>query len=101
MLILKNLILQEKKKNENMLNAYRKELKKLPKGKIICKNINGREYYYLSYREGKKVISKYVGKKSADISPINELINRRYQIERIIKKLELENSKIKKMEMII
>ena len=38
-------------------------LKKLPKGSLQKRNINGRDYYYLVFREGGKVKTKYIGKK--------------------------------------
>ena len=55
-------ILREENRNENMIIEYTKELETLPRGKITPKNVNGNTYYYLYYRDGKKVVSKYIGK---------------------------------------
>ena len=51
-----------------MLARYQETLSELPKGTISEKLINGNTYYYLKYRDGKKVISKYVGKDNIPVS---------------------------------
>lgn len=66
---------------------YKDELRTLPKGYLQKKIIKGKEYFYLQYRLGKKVKSKYV--KKLDIEDIIELIDRR-------KELEIELQTIKK-----
>ena len=56
-----------KEELENSLRAregYRVAAEKLPKGSLVRKEISGHPYYYLAYRDGKKVRFKYVGKLS-------------------------------------
>lgn len=89
---------REKKRNENMVIEYTKELDTLPRGKITPKTVNGKTYYYLYYREGKKVLSKYIGKDEKSLSAIREGLARRSQIEEMLKKLKEEHLQIKKME---
>lgn len=91
-------ISREEVRNENMLNEYTKELETLPKGKITPKTVNGKTYYYLYYRDGKKVVSKYIGKDDKRLTAVREQLTRRSQIEEIIKKLKEEKVKIKKLE---
>lgn len=91
-------ILREENRNENMIIEYTKELEKLPRGKITPKNVNGNTYYYLYYRDGKKVVSKYIGKDEDSLTKIRELLVRRSQIEELIKKLKEEKAQIKKLE---
>lgn len=98
MSVLENIIYKEEKRNEMMINKYISELKLLPKGKIMKKTINNKIYYYLCFRDGKKVTSLYLGKNENEIAKIQESLIRRNQIEEIIKKLEEEKVKIKKME---
>ncbi len=98
MSVLENIIYKEEKRNEMMINKYMSELKLLPKGKIMKKTINNKIYYYLCFRDGKKVTSLYLGKNENEIAKIQESLIRRNQIEEIIKKLEEEKVKIKKME---
>ena len=91
-------ILREENRNENMIIEYTKELEKLPRGKITPKKVNGNIYYYLYYRDGKKVVSKYIGKDEASLTNIRDLLVRRSQIEELIKKLKEEKAQIKKLE---
>ena len=94
-----NIILnKEKLRTSSLIDEYENELKVLPKGKLIPKNRNGNRYYYLCYRDGTKVISKYIGKDENVLFNINEGLIRRKQIESIIKKLYEEKNKIEKME---
>jgi len=80
-------ILKEKARIEYMLERYRTIMEELPKGSITETNINGQKYYYLKYRDGKKVVSKYLGK---DAENISLLIDKRKHTEIMIKSLENE-----------
>lgn len=94
-------IYREETRNENMIIGYTKELETLPKGKITPKIVNGKTYYYLYYRDGKKVVSKYIGKDEESLTAVREQLTRRSQIEGIIKKLKEEKSQIKKLEALL
>lgn len=91
-------ISREEARNEKMIIEYTKELETLPRGKITPKTVNGKTYYYLYYRDGKKVVSKYIGKNEDSLTLIREGLIRRSQIEEIIKKLKEEKAQIKKLE---
>ena len=80
-------ILKEKTRIEYMLGRYRKIIEELPKGSLSESDKNGQKYYYLKYREGKKVISKYIGKNAGNIP---SLIEKRKHTEAMIKSLENE-----------
>lgn len=80
-------ILKEKTRIEYMLNRYRKIIDELPKGTLSESNKNGQKYYYLKYREGKKVVTKYLGKEAGDMPA---LIEKRKHTEAMIKSLENE-----------
>jgi len=80
-------ILKEKSRIEYMLERYRKIIDELPKGTLYESNKNGQKYYYLKYREGKKVVSKYLGK---DVGDVPALIEKRKHTEAMIKSLENE-----------
>ena len=81
-------VLQEKQRIDYMLARYQETLSELPKGTISEKLINGNTYYYLKYRDGKKVISKYVVKDN--IQEVKEQIEKRRHIEAMIKSLTEE-----------
>lgn len=78
-------VMQEKQRIEYMLEKYQSELADLPKGTISEKNVGGKVYYYLKYRDGKKVVSQYVSKK--EIDNVRGLVEKRRHIEAMIKSL--------------
>lgn len=80
-------IQKEKTRIEYMLERYRKIIDDLPKGTLSETNKNGQKYYYLKYREGKKVVTKYLGK---DAGNMPALIEKRKHTEAMIKSLEEE-----------
>ena len=84
-------LLQEKQRIDYMLAKYQEALAELPKGTISEKQVKGNTYYYLKYRDGKKIISKYVWKK--EIETLKQQIDRRHHIEAMIKSL-LEEQKL-------
>lgn len=91
----------ERKRNEYMLERYKKELSLLPKGKITSKITKSNTYYYLKYRDGEKVCAKYIGINKDDIAFVAEQLERRKAVKGLIKELKLEQEKIKKMEAIV
>ena len=100
MTILSSLIEKEEERNRKMIDAYQEELDRLPRGSITVKTISGKRYYYLSYRSDGKVVSKYLGKEEA-LGAIKDRLDRRAQIESILKSLREEQAKIKKMEALL
>lgn len=80
-------ILREKNRIEYMLGRYRGIINELPKGSLYESNKNGQKYYYLKYRDGKKVVTKYLGKEAGDMPA---LIEKRKHTEAMIKSLENE-----------
>lgn len=84
-----------------MIAEYSRELEALPKGSIKPKRVKDRTYYYLVFRDGDKVITKYIGKDEEALIPIREQLSRRKQVEEILKKLKEENAQIKRLEAIL
>ena len=84
-------VLQEKQRIDYMLTKYQEMLAELSKGTISEKQVKGNTYYYLKYRDGKKIVSKYVGKQ--EVESIKEQIDKRRHIEAMIKSL-LEEQKL-------
>jgi len=62
------------------------QLNLLPKGYISKKVIKGKEYYYLQYLEGGKIVSEYI--RRTDLSRIKEQIEKRKELERLLKKFK-------------
>ena len=98
MTLVSSLINKERLRNQHMIEAYNNELAMLPKGSIRKKILGNKIYYYLTYRDGKKVISKYIGKNEQSIEQIRHELNKRIHVEEMLKKLKIEQIQIKKME---
>lgn len=101
MSILSTLLRKEENRNNNMILEYMNELDTLPKGSISPKNVKGNTYYYLTFRDGNKVVSKYLGKNEMDLTSIKEQLTRRKQVEDMIKKLNEEKIQIQKLEALL
>lgn len=101
MSVLSILLLREEKRNVNMLVEYNRELQNLPKGCIKPKKVKDKTYYYLVFRDGNKVVTKYIGKDGENLNYIREQLARRKQVEEILKKLKEEKAQIKKLEAIL
>ena len=86
--LLLNLILQEKQRIDYMLERYQEELAELPKGTISEKKVNGKTYFYLKYRDGRKVVSQYVSKRN--LEDLQKKLEKRKHIEAMIQSLEEE-----------
>ena len=81
-------VLQEKRRIDYMLEKYQEALAGLPKGTLSEKQVNGNTYYYLKYRDGKKVISQYIRKQ--DVDALRKHIEKRRHIETMIRSLQEE-----------
>ncbi len=101
MSVLSVLITKEETRNKNMIAEYMRELETLPKGSVKPKKVNGNTYYYLVFRNGNKIVSKYIGKDEESVAVIREQILRRKQVEEILKKLMEEKNQIEKLEAIL
>ena len=71
--VISGMLLDELKRCQEMLDGLKRSVSKLPKGVINKRNKRYKDrvysYYYLKYREGKKVINKHISKeKIQDIS---------------------------------
>ena len=83
-------ILKEKKRVDRMLEKYQEELKKLPKGTISEKKAGQSTYFYLKYRDGKKVISRYITQKN--VADVRKQVEKRRHIETMIRSLQEERA---------
>jgi len=88
---------KEKQRNENMRSVYEKRISDLPRGSLVIRELNGRKYCYLRYREGKKVIQKYAGTIEQE-ELIRTKISERKHLTELLSMLEEENKRILKME---
>ena len=80
--------MQEKQRIEYMQKKYQEELKRLPKGTISEKKSGEKVYYYLKYRDGDKVVSRYISKSA--IKEVRAQVEKRKHIEAMLKSLQEE-----------
>lgn len=66
MKIIKGVLEEELENAFRQEKAYLKVLSELPQGVLVKKSIKGHDYYYLIYREDKKVKFLYKGKLSEE-----------------------------------
>ena len=68
MSVIKHIVSEERDRLKSLIKNYEDKLKQYPKGSIVNKKIAGKSYSYAASRQGKKVITKYIGKsESADV----------------------------------
>ncbi len=61
MSILEGVLKEELERQQKNIAAYNEMLSKFKKGYIFNQTIKGKIYSYRKYREGNKIISKYIG----------------------------------------
>lgn len=81
-----NLAMRERERILIMIDEYNAILDSLPKGTLLYK----KSYMYLQYRNGKKIISDYIGKDPEKIENINQNLERRKHIEQMVAFLQNE-----------
>lgn len=72
--------------------ACEADLLELPKGYISRKNIRGRQSYYLQYREGGKIISKWVS--TDQLQDLEEKIQRRKHLEETLRCIKEDRKRL-------
>lgn len=95
--VVKAVFQDELERNQRLVSRYEKELENLPKGSIYKRKIGNHEYFYLNYREGNKVISKFLGKNETfDSDELQMQLDKRNKYKQLIKKLKLEQKDLLK-----
>lgn len=83
-----NTVMQEKQRIDYMIEKYSEVLRALPKGSLLERRVGAKRYYYLKYREGGKVISKYIS--VGQVDEIRDGIERRRHTEKMLVSLQKE-----------
>ena len=96
--VIKDLLREELENSLRLRVDYKEELKRYPGGSIVVKEIRGHSYYYLAYRDAKKVKFVYKGKKLSkdDIEGLKESRRLRAKYKNLIKKLDKRIRYLKK-----
>ena len=88
--LLLHTVQQEKQRIDYMIEQYQTQLAVLPKGTLSEKAIGEKRYYYLKFRDGKKVISQYITK--SDVDAVRKQIDKRKHLEAMLKSLQEEKA---------
>lgn len=95
--VVKAVFKDELERNQRLVSRYEKELEILPKGSIFKRKIGKQEYVYLNYREGEKVISKFLGKAEEFNSQELQLqLDKRKEYKKLLRKLKVEQKELLK-----
>ena len=95
MSILMNVLQEEMERLERQQAVYERDLQALPKGYISRKNISGKEYFYLQYRAGKKIVGRYISAK--ELPEVERQVNRRLQLEASLRRVREDQEKLRKV----
>lgn len=93
--IIKNVLVEELERQKRLEQSYIKKIEELPKGAIFERIVGKKKYYYLNYREGNRVISKYI--KASEIEEIKEQVERRKEIEDLLKNIRINIRSLEKV----
>jgi hypothetical protein len=66
----------------NVQSKIQKRLESISHGSVFKRRIRGSDYYYLNFRQGRKVISKYIGKQEPS-QILKEIKERRLLLNRL------------------
>lgn len=94
MSVLEEVLLEEYDRSLKIKKSIEIEQKSFPKGSIQKKIIHDVECYYLVYRDGEKIRSKYINKQEVD--EYRELIERRRDNEKHLRELRKSIKMIEK-----
>ncbi|OGS23479.1 MAG: hypothetical protein A2297_01620 [Elusimicrobia bacterium RIFOXYB2_FULL_48_7] len=90
MIVLKGILNESREYYQKIAKEIKNKIASFPKGSIKKRKINGKNYYYLQYREMNQIKHKYLGK--------NYPVNKAEEIAAVKKKnkqLKKEQKKVK------
>ena len=95
--VVKAVFQDELERNQRLVARYEKELEILPKGSIFKRRIGSQEYLYLNFREGAKVVSKFLGKAGAfNTDELQTQLDKRKEYKQLLRKLKIEQKELLK-----
>jgi hypothetical protein len=88
MKVLLDLLVAESHKNLQLQRELENNISSLPRGSIKERKVKDKTYYYLAYRENKKVINRYIGVDLLEVKKLSRLILERKVFENQLKQLQ-------------
>jgi len=96
MAILKGILKESLDYYLDLKRRLKARLKELPRGSVFKRRIGRKDYYYLIFRNGKKVVSRYLGKEKP--VQVEKDIKERRLIKRQIKEVQENLRMIERMK---
>ena len=97
MSIFLDIMKEELERNLLKQDAFREELKTLPKGYLSICHIDGKDYVYRKFRENGTIKCEYIGTPGDKSSKKAEIARSQYkEIKEAIKGLKLEEKKLRR-----
>ena len=95
--LLKSVFQDELDRTKRLIQRYESELESLPKGSVFKRKIGNQEYFYLNYRDGSKVVSKFLGN-AKDFQPdeLKSKLKRRKELSALLKKMTADKKALEK-----
>lgn len=95
MSILLDVLNEEYERSCRIIDSLKAKIDSLPRGYISVKRINGKEYCYIQYREGRKVKSRYIRPEQVD--EVKKQIAKRKSLEKELRERKLDRDSLKKV----
>ena len=83
-----DLLVTESRKNLQLQRELENNISRLPKGSIKERKVKDKTYYYLAYRENKKVINRYIGADPLEAKKLSQQILERRAFKNQLKQLQ-------------
>jgi hypothetical protein len=93
--IIYGMLKEEYERLKDKKQDYENKLRELPKGTLIREKINGHEYIYLSYRDGRSVKTDYI--KGNNFDQIRNQLSHRKRILEALNSIKVDMCLIEKV----
>lgn len=95
--LLKSVFQDELERTNRLILRYEAEMNELPKGSLYRRKIGNQEYCYLNYREGNKVVSKFLGNtETFSTEELAQKLKKRKKLSVLLKKLNNDKKSLEK-----
>lgn len=92
--MVRNILKEELNYALELKEHYLDNLKKMPRGSLSVKKINGREYTYIQYRDGRKIISRIIP--GEELPDLKDKIKKRGRYRKLLKEVDEKISYLRK-----
>lgn len=98
MSVIQDVIKEEYNRLKSLLDLYDLKISECARGSLSVKKRGGHSYYYLAFRENRKVKFVYVGKEdSLSVKEVSEQLEKRRRYEKMRKKSKENLEEVRKL----